>query len=399
MRSSWRAPLTGLAVLGLVLAGCGGGGQTETSAQGKDQISVTIGWTPPDITGVFKTATKYFKKSAKQASKHGMDVEVIARSPATHTAYADQVGIIEDFISQGVDVIAVSPSAPEAIKPALQQANEAGIPIIMVNLLREQKDIDVASYIGFDNEEAARVTAYSVVDYFGGPGVLGAGKKVDVEKGTYLDLEWWKKLYQDSGDVSVESTGGVFIEGIAGTFFTRERTKGFTDVLGQYPNVEILAKPLPADWNREKAIKVAENYLSRLQPAPKGELDFIWGESGEMAIGAMTAAQRAGVLDTSGGSTPPKPGTVAIFSNDVTPESVSYIKEGTIIAETHHGFAEWGWFGTEFAVKIACGLDVPKFKDIRPRTVWEGNADRFYPNPELPDTDWEKIGSQCQAGQ
>jgi ribose transport system substrate-binding protein len=41
---------------------------------------------------------------------------------------------------------------------------------------------------------------------------------------------------------------------------------------------------------------------------------------------------------------------------------------------------------------------VPQFQDIRPRTVWEGNADLFYPEPELPEIDWEQISSECNAG-
>lgn len=118
-----------------------------------------------------------------------------------------------------------------------------------------------------------------------------------------------------------------------------------------------------------------------------------------MAIGAMNAAAHAGVLDDSGGATPPKQGKVAIFSNDVTPETVSYIKQGKFIAETTHGFAEWGWFGTEVAVKISCGMHVQKFRDIHPRTAWEGNADLFYPNPKLPDINWDSIRSHCQGQQ
>ncbi len=46
---------------------------------------------------------------------------------------------------------------------------------------------------------------------------------------------------------------------------------------------------------------------------------------------------------------------VAVFTNDVTPESVDRIAEGKIVAETTHGFADWGWFGTEFAVMAAWG--------------------------------------------
>jgi ribose transport system substrate-binding protein len=80
---------------------------------------------------------------------------------------------------------------------------------------------------------------------------------------------------------------------------------------------------------------------------------------------------------------------VAVFTNDVTPESVARISEGKMIAETTHGFADWGWFGTQFAVKLALGMDVPKTFDIRPRTAYVKNAALFYPNPALPTIDWE----------
>ena len=63
--------------------------------------------TPPDITGVFKTATDFFELAAEDANANGFNVEIISRSPATHVAFADQVAIIEDFIEREVDVIAI----------------------------------------------------------------------------------------------------------------------------------------------------------------------------------------------------------------------------------------------------------------------------------------------------
>lgn len=353
--------------------------------------TITIGWTPPDITGVFQTATEFFEAAAEEANQFGLDVQVISRSPATHVDFADQLAIIEDYITSGVDVIVISPADTEAVKPGLQQANEAGIPVIMVNLLEKQEGVEVASYIGFDNTEAAAVSAYSVLDYFGGPGVLGEGEQVDVSEGEYLDLEWWQNLYTDA-DLSGIEAKGVIIEGIAGTFFSQTRLNGFNSVVGEVDGIEILAEPIAADWNREKGIDATETFLSRFG---EDELDFIWAASNEMGLGAMLTADREGRLADTGGSTSPTEGKVAIFTNDVTPESTDAIREGRLIAETHHGFPEWGWFGTEFAVKLACDLDVPEFEDIRPRTVWEGNADLFYPRPDLPEIDWEGIAADC----
>jgi ribose transport system substrate-binding protein len=376
----------------LVAVGCGGGGAEGGGVEeGRYREEIVIGWTPPDITGVFKTATDFFEQAAEDANKEGFNVKIESRSPETHTAFADQLEIIENFISQDVDVIAVSPADTEAIKPAIQRANEAGIPVIMVNLLEPQDDIEVASYIGFDNSEAASVSAYSVLDYYGGPGVLGAGEKVDVPQDQYLDLQWWEKTYEGA-DASEIQASGVVIEGIAGTFFSQERLDGFNQVMDQYDGIEILGEPIAADWNREKGVQAAEDFLSRYSPE---EMNFMWAASNEMGLGAMATAERRGVLDDSGGETPPEEGKVAIFTNDVTPESTDAIREGKIIAETHHGFPEWGWFGTRFGVQLACGQEVPQTYDIRPRTVWQGNADLFYPTPDLPEIDWQQIKNNC----
>jgi ribose transport system substrate-binding protein len=364
----------------------GGGGGGE---QGRSKEPITIGWTPPDITGVFKTATDYFEKSAADANKAGFKVKIVSRSPATHTAFADQLAIIEDFISKKVDVIAVSPADTQAVKPAIKQANQAGIPVIMVNLLEPQKDIDVASYIGFDNSDAASVSAYSVLDYYGGPGVLGTGKKLDPAPTEYLDLAWWKKAYEGVDTSSIKAKGTI-IEGIAGTFFSQERVDGFNEVL-KGSGVQIEGKPIAADWNREKGTTAAEDFLSRYGT---GELDFIWAASNEMGLGAINATQRRGRLNDTG-SKPPADSKVSIFTNDNTPESTDQIRKGKLISETTHGFPEWGWFGTEFAVKLACGQKVPKTQDIRPRTVYQGNADQFYPNPKLPKIDWRQIKADC----
>src|SRR5918999_1569644 len=274
----WCRTLALLAALALLVGACGRGGGGE-GQDARWQQEIVIGWTPPDITGVFKTATEFFEKAANEANAAGFKVKVESRSPATHTAFADQVAIIDDFVSRKVDVIAISPADTEAIKPAVQRANEANIPVIIVNLLGAQDDIEVASYIGFDNSEAASVSAYAVLDYFGGPGVLGSGPKVDVQPDQYLDLEWWQGVYQDADPAEIRGSGAI-IEGIAGTFFSQERLDGF-----------------------------------------------------------------------------------------------------------HEG----GWFGTQFAVQLACGQQVPKTQDIRPRTVWQGNADQFYPDIALPAIDWNKI--------
>ncbi|MCC7207953.1 MAG: sugar ABC transporter substrate-binding protein [Anaerolineae bacterium] len=378
----------------LVLIACMALPVAATAQTPRWQEEIVIGWTPPDITGVFKTATDFFQKAADDANANGFNVRLITQSVASHTSFADQVAIIEDFIQRQVDVIAVAPIEVEVIVPALKKANEAGIPIIVVNLLEPIEGVDVASYIGFDNTLAAEVTAWAVVDYFGGPGVLGEGEMVEIEPGTYLDLAWWQDLYKDMTDADKEAivAKGVIIEGVAGGFFSQARLNGFHNVVDQFPNIEIMGEPCAADWNREKGIECAEDFLQ----ANPDVLDFAWAASNEMGMGAMLAAEAVDRLETAEMGATVGDNTIAVFTNDVTPESVERISEGRMIAETTHGFADWGWFGGEFAVKLACGVEVEPTFDIRPRIAYIDNARLFYPDPELPAIDWEAIKAECE---
>ncbi|MCD6318745.1 sugar ABC transporter substrate-binding protein [Candidatus Aerophobetes bacterium] len=343
---------------------------------------ITIGWTPPDITGVFKTATDYFEKAAADARKHGMDVTIVSQAPEAHTMFAKQVAIIEDFIQRGVDVIAISPIEVEVVKPAIKRANEVGIPVIIVNLLKPIKGVKVASYIGFDNYDAGVISGYAMVDYLGGPGVLGEGPKVKVEPGTYLDKKWWKNLYSKYDPKKLNVKGNIcIIEGIAGGFFSTLRLRGFHSVIDKFPGIKVLSTQ-PADWNRQKAVKVTEDFLQRY---PKGQIDAIWAASNEMGLGAMYTCETHNRTE------------IGILTNDGTPESVQRIREGRLIAETWHGFPEWGWYGTEFAVCKALGLEVPQIFDIRPRTEYIGNADEFYPRPKLAPIPWELIKANAKV--
>ena len=355
---------------------------------------IVIGWTPPDITGVFKTATDFFEKSAADGNANGFDISIISQSPATHTSFADQVAIIEDYVQREVDAIAISPIEVEVIKPAVQKANEQGIPVIIVNLLEPIEGLEIDSYIGFDNTVAAEVTAYAILDYFGGPGVLGEGEMVEVEPDQYLDHDFWSELYgglTDEEKAEIVAKGAI-IEGVAGGFFSTARLNGFHNIMDQYPGIEIVGVPCAADWNREKGIKCTEDILQ----ANPSDLDFIWAASNEMGLGAMLASEAADRLELATEGPVLGDENIAVFTNDVTPESVDRIAEGKMVGETTHGFADWGWFGTEFAVKVVCGMDVPETFDIRPRIAYIENARLFYPDPVLPEIDWDAIKEQCK---
>lgn len=79
------------------------------------------------------------------------DVDCTYIGPGEHTEL-EQIQIVQDLITQGVDGIAVSPSNAPAMARALEDAQEAGIPVITwdSDLLEGDKELR-ATYIGTKN--------------------------------------------------------------------------------------------------------------------------------------------------------------------------------------------------------------------------------------------------------
>jgi ribose transport system substrate-binding protein len=347
---------------------------TVFAAEGKQlPETIRIGWAPSGMSGVFVMATDFFEKAIAEAEEYGFNIELTTKAMSSELEYEEQLKTIESFVQAEMDCIIVCPSSNmETIKRALDAATDKGIPIIMVNLLTKQEGFKIESYIGFDNVVGGAVSGYAMVDYLGGPGVLGKGERVDVPVDEYLDLAKWEEIYADFDWSSITAKVAI-LEGIAGGFYSDARLKGFRSVIDKCENVEVVAQ-IPADWDRQKAVRAAENIL---QSNP--ELDAMVAFNTEMAMGALTATENMNRTE------------VKIFSNDGTEESLASIKNGGLMAETWHGFPSWGWYGTEFAVKLVLGQEVPETFDTKPRTEYAANVDSFYPNAKLRPIDWQAI--------
>lgn len=180
---------------------------------------ITIGWIPSSATGVHQTATYYFERAAAEARDHGLNVQVLTRMPATPVDFVGMAALITDYIAAQVDVIVLSTVKVEVVRQAIRAATAAGIPVIIVNQLEPIEETAVACYIGFDNQVAGAISGYAVVDYLGGPGILGRGPVVAVGAETGLDLAWWQRLYQTWASSARAVKGRVaIIEGISGSW-------------------------------------------------------------------------------------------------------------------------------------------------------------------------------------
>lgn len=356
MKCVWKSRLlVGLMILALLITILPLGA-SPVDAQGKGKYKFTIAWSPPVTILVYNTVTEYLQKAAEQGKQYGFDINVITQAPVAETDFADQVRILEDFIQRHVDVIVLGPADIEPVIPAIKKANDAGIPVIIVNMLEDIPGVKIASYIGFSN--------------------LGAGCAGGTWVGNYFRF---KNIFSPE-----PTTGNVaLMQGVLGTIFEEQRTTGFEKCLKDTnPAVNIVAKQ-PANWVRQDARKLAEDFMGAHK-----DMNFIYAESAEMTLGAQTAVVAAN-----------KKGAIVVGGQDGTTESLKCVADGDCVMDLWHGFPEWGWRAVDYSVRILNGMEVPLKYDINAQVVDKSNISKYYPAPSeesLHPIDWkgivEKIG-------
>lgn len=297
-----------LLVLAAALAGCGRGGG------GGEEGQRTIGLSISTLNNPFFVT---LRDGAQQAAKKE-GVELIV-SDAQNDA-AQQQDDIQAFITQQVDAILVNPVDSEAVVPAIQAANDAGIPVIALD--RGAAGGKIATLIASDNVEGGRMAARELIRLVG------------------------------SGPVAQ-------LEGIPGTSAARDRGKGFEEVIEGQSKVRLVASQ-PANFDRAQGLNVTQNIL-QANPGIKG----IFAQNDEMALGAVRAlGDRAG-------------SEVKIVGFDAIEDALKAIQDGRMNATIAQQPAKMGSLGVQNAIKVIEGERVPKNIPVEVRLVTEENVSEF----------------------
>jgi len=225
----------------LWLAGCQRA-KKDNVVIGFSQVTVKEPWRV-----VFNENLK--KKAAQYAGK----VEVIFLDADDKTE--NQVEHIKTFIAKRVDAILISPKEASGCSKVIQEATEAGIPVIVLD--RDVTYKGYAAYIGADNLLIGRAAGDYAVKILG-----GAGKA----RG---------KIFEICG--SLASTPG------------QERRGGFHQIVEQEAGVQILGG-LDGDWKLDKAKAIAQDALQIHK-----DIDIIYAHNDPMAYGAYQAAKELGL--------------------------------------------------------------------------------------------------------
>lgn len=161
---------------------------------------------------------------------------------------ARQCADIEDFISQGVDLIIVSPNVADALTPVVSKAYNSGIPVIVAD--RSVNGDDYTAFIAGDNRQVSRLIGEYVIANM-----------------------------PDGGKI-------VELKGLPNASPAIQRHESFANMIEETPNFEII-ESINADWQWS----VAEHIMDSLLHAGV-EMDMLVAHNDQMAMGARAAADR-----------------------------------------------------------------------------------------------------------
>lgn len=238
---------------------------------------IKVGFTVQDLTNEYFVTL--IKGIQDHQAEYGIELYVNdAKSDATA-----QVTAIENFVTQGMDIIVICPIDPVAPQNAVKEAQAAGIPVI--------------SWSEFVDESAAFLTL-DQHQYGFTAGVIAGN--------------WIKEKFTNEADAKVLY---IFVPEVTAL---AERGQGLKDGLASIaPNVTIVGEQ--AGNTPEAGMKAAETMLTS-----NPDLNVIVCGNDAAALGAYQAMAAAGK----------KPGEVCIVGCDANSEAIAKIKEGSMYVGT-----------------------------------------------------------------
>ena len=231
---------------------------------------------------------------------------------------------MQTLIGAGVDAIIMSAVSETSSVALIQQASEAGIPVICYNTCIAQADAEqyVYTWITGDHFQQGSGVGQATGEYFVAAGVTDPVIAV----------------------VSCERYGAC-----------QQRIAGFTEaLLALVPGATIVDNQEALEVDR--AEEVATNMLTA-----HPEIDAFYGEAGNMVAGAAAAIELAGLS-----------GQVVVFGHDISPTTAGLLLDGTIVKYINAMIAED--FGqTAFDLAVAAILGEPS-----PGVIYNMTPRNFY---------------------
>ena len=306
----------------LLLTGCGAkpSGETERA----EEPSLLLGFSQLGWESAWRLANTESIKSA--AEKAGVSLMY----ENAEQKQEKQIKAIREFIAYQVDVIAFAPIVETGWDNVLQEAKNAGIPVLTTDRMIQTEDDSLwAGYVGSDFYQEG------------------------VSAGEFL-LE--KVRRENLGELNI-----VELSGTLGSSPMLQRAQGFRDVIAANPNLHLIDS-LSGDFFRPKGRECMQVLLDKYD-----KIDVLYSHNDAMALGAIEVMEEAGLV----------PGEdVIIISVDGEQAAVDLLKEGKIncVVECKPDIGE---MVMDLAKQLAAGEEIPRatYSEEQVFTEFDENLD------------------------
>lgn len=280
--------------------GCGGNrtsNETEEAQEATSKEYIVVGFSQLGAESDWRSAnTESMKSTFTRANGYELILE------DGQQKQANQITAIRTFIQQEVDYIVLAPVIETGWDTVLQEAKDAGIPVIIVDRMVDVEDDSLFTcWVGSDFELE--------------------GKK----------LAEWLNEYATAQGIEASDIHIVNIQGTLGASAQIGRTKALADAAAAY-GWDLMAE-VTGDFTQAKGQEVMEDVLEQYD-----NVNVVYCENDNEAFGAIEAIEAAGRTVGSDITN----GEIMVISFDgVKNEALSYALEGkiTCIAECNpdHG--------------------------------------------------------------
>ena len=277
-------------------------------ASGAGGGDLTIAVIPKGTTHSFWKAVE----AGAQEAGNELGVKIVWKGPLKENDRAQQIGIVQQFVSDKVSGIVLAPLDDTALVKPVQSAAQAKIPVVIFDsALKGEQGKDFASFVATDNR-----------------------------KGGQLGGERLAKLLGGKGKV-------VLLRYQVGSASTMEREAGFLEAIKKNPGIELIVDNRYAGATVGEAKNAAMNLVDKLKQA-----DGVFCPNESSTAGMLLALRQNGLA-----------GKVKFVGFDSSESLLDGLNKGEINALVVQNPKKMGYEGVKTLVSVIKGEEVPASVD------------------------------------
>ena len=242
----------------------------------------------------------------------------------------NQIKALRSFIAYQVDVIAFVPIVTDGWDNVLQEARDAGIPVLVTDRKIDVADQSLyAGFIGTDSVKEGRNAGLFVLD-------------------TFKDKR--ERFAETEEHINI-----VELFGTEGSSVALGRAEGFREVLEPHPEFQIIYSK-SGDFLRSKGYELAVEFLEMYE-----DIDVIFSHNDGMTLGVIEAMEEKGLL----------PGTdIVIITIDAQQAAIDALREGKVncVIECN---PKTGPEIIKLAERLAAGENIPRLQYVHEEVFYE----------------------------